>query len=204
MIKRGKLYIVSAPSGAGKTSLLKALTAKIESISTSISTTTRPKRSGEVEGTDYYFVSVEEFSSMIEQGDFLEHAEVFGNFYGTSKTYLTDVLESGQNLVLEIDWQGAQQIRKQLPDAVSIFILPPSKEELARRLKRRAQDNEQVINDRMASAIEEISHYDEYDFIVMNDEFELALADLESIILTNKLSQPRESAQYEKLITELL
>ena len=204
MIKRGKLYVVSAPSGAGKTSLLKALTAKIKSISTAISTTTRAKRSGEVEGLDYHFVSVEEFSSMIERGEFLEHAEVFGNFYGTSKTYLTDVLESGQNLVLEIDWQGAQQIRKQLPDAVSIFILPPSREELARRLKKRAQDNEQVINNRMASAIKEISHYDEYDYIVMNDDFELALADIESIILTNKQSLPRESAQYEKLIADLL
>jgi len=204
MIERGKLYIVSAPSGAGKTSLLKALTAKVSTISTSISTTTRAKRTGEVEGQDYHFVSVEQFSSMIDEGEFLEHAEVFGNFYGTSKTYLTDVLISGQNLVLEIDWQGAQQIRKQVPDAVSIFILPPSREELARRLKARAQDNDQVINARMASAIEEISHYDEYDYLVINDEFDIALADLESIILTSELAQQRLSAQYDKLIAELL
>ena len=204
MIKRGNLYIVSAPSGAGKTSLLKALSTKIDSISTSISTTTRTIRSGEIDGLDYHFVSIEEFTSMIEQGEFLEHAEVFGNLYGTSKTHLTNVLESGQNLVLEIDWQGAQQIRKYLPDAVSIFILPPSREELSSRLKGRAQDNEQVIKERMASAIEEISHYNEYDYLVINDVFEIALADLESIILTSRLSLPRQAEQYDQLIAELM
>ncbi len=204
MTNLGTLYIVSAPSGAGKTSLLKALSSRVENISFSTSTTTRAKRPSEVDGIDYHFVSVTEFQSMIEQGEFLEHAEVFGNFYGTAKTHINEVLNSGNDLVLEIDWQGAQQIRNKLSDTLSIFILPPSRNELAYRLKGRAQDDEQVIKNRMSAAIEEISHYKEYDYLIINDIFEAALENLENIIRANRLTLSRQSAQYNQLISELM
>jgi len=204
MRNTGNLYIVSAPSGAGKTSLLKALISSVDDISTSISTTTRIIRSGETNGVDYHFVTIDEFTSMTEQGEFLENAEVFGNFYGTSKTHLNQVLETGEDLVLEIDWQGAQQIRKQLPDAISIFILPPSRNELAERLKGRGQDDEQVIQKRMASAMTEISHYDEYDYLIINDDFETALKELQHIIKANRLTQSKQATKNRQLITELL
>jgi len=204
MSQSGNLYIVSAPSGAGKTSLLKALVTNIEGITTSISTTTRTIRNGEVDGVDYHFANIDEFKAKIEQGDFLEHAEVFGNFYGTSKSRLNDSLQQGLDLILEIDWQGAQQIRQQLPDAISIFILPPSRDELSHRLKGRAQDDEKVINKRMSAAIEEISHYDEYDYLVINDIFENALSDLEDIIKANRLKLAKQALKNDQLIKELL
>ena len=204
MINTGNLYIVSAPSGAGKTSLLKALTEADQGISTSTSTTTREIRNGETDGLDYHFVSISEFNALKEQNDFLESAEVFGNFYGTSKQRVRDSLRSGQDLVLEIDWQGAQQIRKQLPEAISIFILPPSREELANRLKGRGQDNQQIIDKRMAAAIAEISHFNEYDFLVINDDFELALQDLRDIVNAHRLNQKRQSAAHKQLIGALL
>jgi guanylate kinase len=204
MTTKGNLYIVSAPSGAGKTSLLKALTTKDDGISTSISTTTRIIRKGEVNGVDYHFVSIEEFHELIQQGDFLEHAEVFGNYYGTSENRLNEALELGNDLVLEIDWQGAQQIREQLPDAISIFILPPSRDELASRLTGRGQDNPEIIEQRMSSAIEEISHYNEYDFLVINDDFEIALNDLESIIKAHRLVQTKQTDANQQLISDLL
>ena len=204
MTSKGNLYIVSAPSGAGKTSLLKALTAKDDGISTAISTTTRLIRKGEVNGVDYHFVSIEDFHELIKQGDFLEHAEVFGNFYGTSENRLNKVLEQGNDLVLEIDWQGAQQIREQLPDAISIFILPPSRDELASRLTGRGQDNPEIIEQRMSSAIEEISHYNEYDFLVINDDFDIALNDLESIIKAYRLVQTKQTDANQQLISDLL
>jgi len=204
MSKNGNLYIISAPSGAGKTSLLKALVSKISNFSTAISSTTREIRSGETDGVDYHFVSIEKFLSMVQAGEFLEHAEVFGNFYGTSEKSVRRALEEGQDLVLEIDWQGAQQVRKQLPDAIGIFILPPSRETLAERLKGRAQDDEAVIEKRMAAAIEEISHYNEYDYLVINDVFEEALMDLENIIKSQRLTLSRQSANYKQLIADLL
>jgi len=204
MSKNGNLYIISAPSGAGKTSLLKALVSKISNFSTAISSTTREIRSGETDGVDYHFVSIEKFLSMVQAGEFLEHAEVFGNFYGTSEKSVRKALEEGQDLVLEIDWQGAQQVRKQLPDAIGIFILPPSRETLAERLKGRAQDDEAVIEKRMAAAIEEISHYNEYDYLVINDVFEEALMDLENIIKSQRLTLSRQSANYKQLIADLL
>ena len=204
MSKNGNLYIISAPSGAGKTSLLKQLVSKISNFSTAISTTTREIRSGEVDGVDYHFVSIEKFLSMVQAGEFLEHAEVFGNFYGTSEKSVRKALEEGQDLVLEIDWQGAQQVRKQLPDAIGIFIVPPSREILAERLKGRAQDDEAVIEKRMAAAIEEISHYNEYDYLVINDVFEEAQMDLVNIIKSQRLTLSRQSANYKQLIADLL
>lgn len=201
---KGNLFIVSAPSGAGKTSLLKALTAKDDGVFTSVSTTTRLIRKGEVDTVDYHFVSITEFNRLIEQGDFLEHAEVFGNFYGTSKNRLNEALELGDDLVLEIDWQGAQQIREQLPEAISIFILPPSRDELASRLTGRGQDNAEIIEKRMSSAIEEISHYNEYDFLVINDDFDIALNDLESIIIAHRLVQTKQTDANKQLISDLL
>jgi guanylate kinase len=204
MNKNGNLYIVSAPSGAGKTSLFKALSSKINGISTSISTTTRKMRRGETNGKDYHFVTVDEFEKRVAQGDFLEHAEVFGNFYGTSKSHLIEDLSKGCDRVLEIDWQGAQQVKKQMPNSISIFILPPSREELSNRLKQRAQDDIQIIEERMSSAIEEISHYNEYDYLLVNDVFEDALNDLETIIYGNHLKLDNQVVKYSQLISELL
>ena len=204
MTKTGNLYIVSAPSGAGKTSLLKALTEQTTGIGTSVSTTTRAIRPGEVDAKDYYFVSISEFSSMRDNGDFVESAEVFGNYYGTSEQRLKDILATGMDLVLEIDWQGAQQIRKQIPNAISIFILPPSRNELELRLQGRGQDDDKIIQERMSAAIDEISHYNEYDFIVVNDIFEAALHDLKNIIKAQRLTLAKQSDNFQHLITELL
>jgi len=204
MSTNGNLYIISAPSGAGKTSLLKALTDKIDNFSAAISTTTRGIREGEVDGVDYHFVSIEQFLSMIQNSEFLEHAEVFGNFYGTSEPSVKKALQAGQDLVLEIDWQGAQQVRKQIPQAIGIFILPPSREALHQRLKGRAQDDEQVINNRMAAAMEEISHYNEYDYLVINDDFDEALTELENIIKAQRLTLPMQSERHSQLISDML
>ncbi len=204
MKNKGNLYIISAPSGAGKTSLLKALMDRVDNFSTAISTTTRSIRSGEVDGVDYHFVSIEKFLSMIQGSEFLEHAEVFGNFYGTSESSVKQALQNGQDLVLEIDWQGAQQVRKQIPEAIGIFILPPSRDALVARLRGRAQDDEQIISMRMAAAITEISHYNEYDYIVINDDFDVALTDLENIIKAQRLTLSKQSNRHSQLITDLL
>jgi len=200
----GNLFIVSAPSGAGKTSLLKAITSKHDTVTTSVSTTTRPIRTGEENGKDYHFVSIAEFKNMIRAGEFLEYAEVFGNFYGTSRSRITEQLNTGNDLVLEIDWQGAQQVRKLLPDATSIFILPPSQQALTDRLIGRAQDDESVIKKRMAAAMEEISHYHEFDYLVINDVFEQALEEIELIIKSHRLTQKKQFALHHQLITDLL
>ncbi len=200
----GNLFIVSAPSGAGKTSLLKALTSSLTEISTAISTTTRTIRSGETDGVDYHFVSIEKFKTLIEQNEFIEHAEVFGNYYGTSKSRLNELLATGVDLVLEIDWQGAKQVKELIPEATSIFILPPSREALTERLIGRGQDDAQVIEKRMSSAIKEISHYNEFDYLVINDVFEEALVDLKSIVTTNRLNQRRQAAKHQQMIADLL
>lgn len=182
----GQLYIVSAPSGAGKTSLIKALLAEVPGLGVSVSHTTRAMRPGEVDGVNYHFVSPEVFERMAERGDFLEHALVFGNRYGTSRTGVAAQLAAGQDVVLEIDWQGARRIRELFPDAVSIFILPPSIDALRERLEQRAQDEAAVIQRRMAAAAQEISHQGEYDYRILNGEFDTALAELKGIVAARR------------------
>jgi guanylate kinase len=200
----GKLYIISAPSGAGKTSLVKQLVADLADLTVSISHTTRQMRPGETEGLDYYFVSTEDFQVMQNNQAFLEHAQVFDNFYGTAQQTVEDNLDLGQDVILEIDWQGAQQIKKLLPDSLSIFILPPSTEVLLQRLRNRGQDNEDIIARRMRDAVTEISHYEAFDYLVVNDEFALALTELKSIIIANRLTQQRQLLNLQPLLTSLL
>jgi len=200
----GTLFIISAPSGAGKTSLVKALLDSTPEIKVSVSYTTRAMRPGEVNGVNYHFVTRDAFIERMEQGDFLESAEVFGNFYGTSQDWVKKQLASGGDIILEIDWQGAQQVRKLMPAAVSIFILPPSRKTLLERLRGRGQDNEEVIAKRYAEAVNEMSHYAESDYLVINDDFQKALQDLKAIVHSQRLRQDRQDQVHQKLITELL
>ncbi|MFK8067694.1 MAG: guanylate kinase [Gammaproteobacteria bacterium] len=199
----GQLFIISAPSGAGKTSLVSALVSKAPDISVSISHTTREKRSGENSGVDYHFVNKLKFDQMVEAGDFLEHAQVFDNYYGTSNSTVDSQLASGTDVILEIDWQGARQIRKQKPDCRSIFILPPSYHELEHRLNHREEDSK-IIERRMRDAIAEMSHYKDYEFIVVNDDFHTALADLESIFRASRLRSKIQQRNLEQLLDDLL
>lgn len=201
---QGNLFVVSAPSGAGKTSLVKALVESLPGIRVSVSYTTRPPRPGEQEGVNYHFVSPETFAGMIQRGDFLEHAEVFGNFYGTSQRWVEEQLQHGTDIILEIDWQGAQQVRRLIPSAVSVFILPPSREILIQRLRHRGQDSEAVIARRTAAAIEEMTHYSESDYLVINDDFQQALADMQAVVRSHRLRQPRQDVRHQTLITSLL
>jgi guanylate kinase len=200
----GTLYIVSAPSGAGKTSLVKALIDAQPSIRVSVSHTTRAMRPGEVDGVNYHFVERAEFVRMIEHGDFLEQAEVFGNLYGTSQSTLQQTLDEGHDLILEIDWQGAEQVRRLMPDARSVFILPPSQQALRQRLTNRGQDSESIIEARMTEAVSEMSHYVEYDFLVINDDFAAALEDLKAIFRANGLKQKPQQQRHRELLTSLL
>lgn len=178
----GRLFIISAPSGAGKTSLAQALIANSKNIRMSISHTTRQRRGGEVDGQDYHFVCQEKFLEMVDDGVFLEYAEVYGNFYGTSRLAVENLLEQGHNVLLDIDWQGARKVREQMDGAVSISVLPPSIEELQRRLRSRGSDSEDVIQSRMKQALDEMKHCRESDFIILNDDFNQALSDLTLIL----------------------
>ncbi|TSD80022.1 guanylate kinase [Pseudomonas sp. KBS0710] len=200
----GTLYIISAPSGAGKSSLVKALTDADDQIRISVSHTTRAMRPGDVNGVHYHFVEHTEFVKMIEHGDFLERAEVYDNLYGTSRSHLQQTLDEGHDLILEIDWQGAEQVRQLMPNARSIFILPPSLEALHERLKNRGQDSDETIEGRMRKAVSEMSHYVDYDYLVINDVFAHALDDLKAIFRTNQLQQKRQQQRYGKLLAELL
>lgn len=200
----GTLYIVSAPSGAGKTSLVNALTAVDKNIRVSVSHTTRGMRPGEQHGVNYHFVKHEEFKLLIEQGDFLEHAEVFGNFYGTSRSALQQTLDQGYDLILEIDWQGAQQVRKLMPEALSVFILPPSQQALRQRLDNRGQDSEEIIEGRMREAVSEMVHYDEYDYVIINDDFEDALEDLKAVFRANRLPLKKQQQRHGALLKQLI
>ena len=198
--QEAKLYVVSAPSGAGKTTLVRALLDKVPNIKFSISYTTRQARPGEVDGEDYYFISPDEFRQKITQGDFLEHAEVFDNYYGTEKHQVKQELESGQNVLLEIDWQGAEQIRNAWPECVSIFILPPSLTELERRLRTRQTDSEAVIQRRLLDSVSDIHHWPDFDYVVINDELESALEDFCQIICGNNQKNLADNSSMQLLI----
>ncbi|EGA70871.1 guanylate kinase [Vibrio sinaloensis DSM 21326] len=203
---KGTLYIVSAPSGAGKSSLISAMleTNPTYAMKVSVSHTTRGMRPGEQDGVHYHFVQKEHFEELIEQGAFLEYAEVFGNYYGTSRIWIEENLEKGIDVFLDIDWQGARQIREQMPQAKSLFILPPSNGELERRLNARGQDSDAVIAKRMAEAKSEISHYSEYDYVIVNDDFDNALMDFKAIIRAERLKQDKQAAKYKGMLDALL
>lgn len=207
MIK-GTLYIVSAPSGAGKSSLIQALlkTEPLYDTQVSISHTTRAIRPGEKNAEHYYFITESKFQKMIENNDFLEYACVFGNYYGTSRAVIEEIINSDVDVFLDIDWQGAQQIRQKMPFARTIFILPPSKNELLRRLRGRGQDSEETINQRMTQAVAETKHYNKYDYIIINDDFNTALGDLQSIIRSERLRLERQIQRHNTntLINKLL
>jgi guanylate kinase len=200
----GTLYIVAAPSGAGKSSLVNALLERERDIVLSISHTTRPPRPGDVDGEHYHFVNRGVFERLVADNAFLEHAEVFGNLYGTSRRAVEPALEQGRDVLLEIDWQGARQVRKVMPDSVSIFILPPSREELERRLRSRAADSAVTIARRLAESRDEIAHIGDFDYVVVNDEFGDALGDLRSIVTTRRLRREAQEKRHAALIADLL
>lgn len=201
---KGNLFIVSSPSGAGKSSLISALLAKHSDMKVSVSHTTRAPRPGEENAVHYHFTSVDEFKALIEKDEFYEWAEVFGNYYGTSKSAIQAQLEKGIDVFLDIDWQGAQQMRKLVDDIKTIFILPPSRAELESRLNKRGQDSAEVIANRMAQAQSEMSHYNEYDFVLINDDFEQTLSDFEHIVLAHRQQLSNQQSKFDNLITELL
>jgi len=203
-IHTGTLYTVSAPSGAGKTSLVKALVEKTNNVQVSVSHTTRNIRPKEIDGVNYHFVKRDTFMSMVKTNSFLEHAQVFTNYYGTSTAWVEETLNHGIDVILEIDWQGAQQVRKQMPRAQSVFILPPSRKALRQRLTGRGQDDKNVIDQRMAEAKNEISHYVEADYMIINDDFDLALTDFQSILLSQRLKLEKQQEKHHLLIESLL
>ncbi len=202
-LTKGLLYVVSAPSGAGKTSLVAALLQKLAQVEVSVSHTTRPMRPGEQDGVNYHFVDQPAFQALINQGAFFEHAQVFGNFYGTSRLAINQRLEAGMDVILEIDWQGAQQVRQQQPDAIGIFILPPSLQALRERLNARGQDSEAVIEGRMQQAMSEMSHWQEYDYLIINDDFSQALSELNAIFVAKRLELAKQRTKNAALLAEL-
>lgn len=199
----GNLFIVCAPSGAGKTSLVNALLDREPDIELSVSYTTRQPREGEVDGRDYHFVTRERFLEMASRGDFLESAEVHGNLYGTSQAWIEARMRDGRDIVLEIDWQGAQQVRRLLPAAVGVFILPPSLEVLQRRLTARGTDSSDVIDRRLANAREEIGHVGEFDYVIINQSFDVAVVDLVSIVRATRLKVAAQLARHRDLINAM-
>ena len=207
----GNLFILAAPSGAGKSSLIKALLEKHQdtnvhnnAMQVSVSHTSRAPRTGEIEGLHYHFVERAEFQALISQDTFFEWAEVFGNFYGTSKVVIEQTLRQGVDVFLDIDWQGARQVKAQIPDTATIFVAPPSKQELQRRLTERGQDSALVIAQRMTKAVAEISHYHEFDFIVVNDNFDAALAELDAIVIGRRLRKEKQVIRHQSLFDDLL
>jgi len=203
-VVKGSLYIVSAPSGAGKTSLVNALLESYPGIVVSVSHATRAPRPGEENGVHYHFVNVDEFQQRIESNDFLEHAQVFDNFYGTSKQAVEDKLQQGKDVILEIDWQGARLVRDQLPDSIGIFVLPPSVSALEERLRGRGQDSDEIIQRRMRDAQNEASHYNEYDYLIVNDDFETAKHELGAIFVANRLNLLMQKQRHVELLDDLL
>ncbi len=202
--RQGHLYIISAPSGAGKTSLIKALLKSVEDIKVSVSHTTRKRRPNEIDGEDYHFITIDKFRKMLAEGDFLEYAEVFGNFYGTSQQAVESMINQGTDVILELDWQGARQIQQKMPKAIRIFVLPPSLEALHQRLHNRAQDDHSVIDQRMQEAKQEMSHFDEYQFVIINDVFEEAFIELKSLVIAERLRLERQSFEHSALIHSLI
>jgi guanylate kinase len=201
---RGNVLIVAAPSGAGKSSLVNAVLALEPRIRLSISSTTRPPRPGESEGEHYHFVSRAEFDRQLSVDSFLEHAQVHGNCYGTARAAVEPLLAQGIDVLLEIDWQGARQVRSRLPDAISVFIFPPSRTELERRLRSRGQDSDEVIARRLAAAHEEMSHYREFDYLLVNDDFDTAVQELRAIFVARRLCRAVQSERHAELIAALL
>jgi guanylate kinase len=200
----GDLYVVSAPSGAGKTSLVAALQSSEPGLHVSVSHTTRAPRSNERDGVNYHFVSEQDFVALVDADAFLEHARVFDCRYGTTRDSVQKHLAVGEDVILEIDWQGASQVRRRHPGCIGIFILPPSRESLTERLAGRAQDSDEVIAKRMHDAVAEMSHHGEFDYLVINDDFEVALADLRSIVRSQRLREEHQSALHQELIASLL
>jgi guanylate kinase len=203
-VQRGKLFVIAAPSGAGKTSLVRALMQRVPTLRFSISYTTRTPRPNEIPGRDYFFVEHVEFERMVAAGEFLEHARVYDNYYGTSKPQVESILREGENVLLEIDWQGAQQIRRALPECESIFILPPSREALEQRLRGRQTDNDEVIARRLRDSIADMSHWNEFDYVVVNDDFDHATAQLETIVAGRGTALRRDRPELETLLPRLL
>lgn len=199
----GNLFVVSAPSGTGKTSLVHALLNINPEIDLSVSYTTRDPRVGERDGKDYHFVSHSTFHTMMQRGEFLESAEVYGNLYGTSQTWISHEIARGRDILLEIDWQGAMQVRKTFPECVSIFILPPSVEALEQRLKGRGKDNIETIAKRMATVREEVAHVAEYDYVIINDNLNEALRELNAVVLSSRLHCAKQLSRHQALINRL-
>ena len=202
--QRGKLFVIAAPSGAGKTSLVRALMQRRPTLRFSISYTTRAQRPNERDGHDYFFVDKPQFERMVAAGDFLEHARVFDNYYGTSRSQVERILDASQDVLLEIDWQGAQQIRRTLPECHSIFVLPPSREALEQRLRGRKTDSDEVIARRLRDSLADLSHWSEFDYIVVNDDFDRATGELEAIVTGQGEHLRRDRAELRELLARLL
>jgi guanylate kinase len=202
--RRGSLFVIAAPSGAGKTSLVKAILARDPSLRVSVSHTTRKQREKEIPGRDYYFVSVDEFRRLIDQKEFLEHAQVFDNFYGTGRAQVEALRSAGHDVILEIDWQGAQQVREAQPDCKTVFILPPSRVELETRLRNRKTDSDEVIERRLRDAVTDMSHYAEFDYVIVNNDFEEAVAQLLSILRGGGKEYGAKRPDLSSLLADLL
>ena len=201
---KGTLYVISAASGAGKTSLVSAVLKQVSEIEVSVSHTTRQPRDGEIDGVNYHFISTDAFESMVENGDFFEHATVFGNMYGTSRKHIQEQLLKGKDVILEIDWQGARQIRQLVADCKSIYIAPPSIEVLRERLNSRGQDDKAIIDKRMREAVSEMSHYAEFEYLVINDDFDKAREELAAIMVANRMLLEHQQQKHAALLAELL
>ncbi len=201
---KGAIFVVSAPSGAGKTSLVKRIVKDVSGITVAVSHTTRPKRDGDVDGKDYHFVERKEFEALIAAGAFVEHADVFGNYYGTSHAAIETCQAIGDDVILEIDWQGAKQVKQGLPETVSVFVLPPSKQVLLERLQGRGTDSEEVIARRTAEAVDEMRHLQEADYLLVNDDFEVAFTNFTAIITAVRHGTARQMLQHKEMIDELI
>lgn len=201
---KGTLYVISAASGAGKTSLVKAVLQQVPDIEVSVSHTTRAPRQGEVDGVDYHFIDKDKFVAMVEAGDFFESASVFGNMYGTSRQHIQEQLQKGKDVILEIDWQGARQIRQLMADCKSVYIVPPSITALRERLTSRGQDDESIISQRMREAVSEMSHYVEFEYLVINDQFDEARKNLTAIIMGQRMKIERQQQKHADLLAQLL